>query len=180
MKTFLLFTALIFPLLIAGETVKKNTTHAPYYGPTEINNKTVEQLTIYGPAFIKNTQVKEKAILKGPVNAQGSTFNDIQVDGIAKFEDVKVNQLSVNGPLAAVNSTLNEITIASNELSLMGTNVNRLMVKTNHFTFGKQTVYLDKESKVEHLSFESGKGVVILEDAASSVTKLEGGELRRE
>ncbi|MBA2369235.1 MAG: hypothetical protein H0V82_09465 [Candidatus Protochlamydia sp.] len=157
---------------------KKAAQHSPYYGPTEINGKTMESLVVFGPAKINNSNITQTATLKGPVDAEHSTFNILHVDGIAKFHDVKANMFSINGPVIANDSKLDEISIASNELTLSNTAVNRLTVRINNYTPDKQTVYLEKGSKIGTLIFESKKGVVVMEDSTSKVEHLEGGSIR--
>jgi hypothetical protein len=160
-------------------STKKASQHSPYYGPTEINGKTMESLVIFGPATINNSTITQTATLKGPVDAAHSSFNILHVDGIAKFHDVKAKVFSINGPVIANDSTLDEVSIASNELTLSNTAVKKLTVLINNYTPEKQTVYLERGSKIETLIFDSKKGIVVLEDSSSKVEHLEGGVIKQ-
>ena len=164
---------------VMESATKKAPQHSPYYGPTEINGKTMESLVIFGPATINNSTITQTATLKGPVDAAHSSFKALHVDGIAKLHDIKVGVFSINGPVIANDSTLDEVSIATNELTLSNTAVQKLTVKINNYTPDKQTVYLEKGSKIGKLIFESKKGVVVIEDSTSKVEHLEGGVIKQ-
>lgn len=86
-----------------------------FYGPTELTDKTFDELTINGPADLKMVKTKSltvygpliyqdltvtgKASLKGPAKGEKSKFNTISIKGPFKGEKVIVGSLSAWGPV---------------------------------------------------------------------------------
>ncbi len=174
--------------LFADQTVENWSKHVPgtaenasvFYGPTQIKDKTMDDLTIYGPASISNTTINKMATVKGPLEVTKSTFSNIHIEGIAKFDDVKVTkELFINGPLYATNSTLEEVSIASSELKLSNTKVNKILVRKDALRINQQVVYLDKGTKIDSLTFEAKNGRVVFLDSTVSITNLEGGKIEK-
>lgn len=164
-------------ILVENETVSEKGTSV-HYGATSINNETIEDLTIFGPAFINNSKITKLATIKGPIEAKHSSFNNIIIHGVANFDDVQVNkEIFINGPLFAVNSTFEEISIASDDLSLSNSQVAKLFVRKNDNPKKLQKVFLENGTKIDSIVFESRTGQVIRSDASVIVTNLEGGEI---
>lgn len=148
-----------------------------FYGPTKIVNRTMTDLTIYGPANITGSTIGALATLKGPVEASHSSFNNLHIEGIAKLDEVQVaHELAINGPIFATHCTIDSILIASQELTLSNCRVNHLLVKKNSNP-GEQRVYLDKGTVIGTLMFESQNGRVVSGDATVVVKHLEGGKM---
>lgn len=161
-----------------GKDVPKDEMPGIYYGPTSIDNQNVENLTIYGPATIVNSKVTQSAIVKGPLEARGTSFNTLDVDGIVNLDDSKVNKdLSLNGPLYARKSTIENATIRSDLVALSDSKITKLVIKKSGRMTNGPRVFLEKGSKIDSLTFETNDGRVIYADDTVKVTNLEGGKI---
>jgi hypothetical protein len=149
-----------------------------HYGPTNISNESLEDLTIYGPGTINDSTISKVAMIKGPVKAKNSSFNKLTLDGIANFENVTVNDLDMAGPLFAQNSTVKNASVASVRIGLSNSKIAKLVVRRNERDDRPPEVYLEKGAKIDSLTFESKNGRVILADSSSSVKNLEGGKIQ--
>lgn len=85
-----------------------------FYGPTEISDKTFDELIINGPADLKaikaksltvhgpltydDLEVSGKTVVKGPTKGQKGKFNTLSVRGPFKSEKITIASLSVWGP----------------------------------------------------------------------------------
>lgn len=149
-----------------------------FYGPTKIIKKTMEDLTVYGPAYITSSNITATTTIKGPVDASHTTFKNLNIDGIAKLDDVKVTgQLVNNGPVFAYNSTIEKMSVQSLELTLSNTKVDRLFVRINNNYPVEQRIYIEKGSEVNSVIFESKQGRIVPGDATVSVKHIEGGKM---
>lgn len=158
-------------------THKNDEKKSVYYGPTNLSNRKSENLTIYGPAELNQMDISNKTLIKGPVEAKHSLFHDVQIDGIANFDNVKVAKITIHGPLYASNSQLTEASVTSTEAAFSQAKIGKLIMKKEHNDERQQRVYLEKGSKIDSLVFESPHGRVILVDSNSTVTNLQGGEI---
>lgn len=148
-----------------------------YYGPTNLNRQSFENLTIYGPADINECTVTQLADFKGPVKASKSTFQTVHVDGLAKLDRSTVlEEVFINGPLNAEDCKIHSISIASTGLSLTHCKVDRVLVRKNGNS-EPQRVYLGKETTVGAITFERGNGQVIMGDPTAVVNDVKGGSV---
>lgn len=149
-----------------------------HYGPTTIQNQSLHELSVFGPAKIFDTTVNNTTTVKGALDAKNSILNTVRVDGIADLENVKISgQIFINGPLYTRNSQIEEVSIASQELILSGTKVNKLIIRKNTRREIPQDVFLENGSQVNSIVFESKNGKVFFDDAGVSVNHIEGGEI---
>lgn len=146
-----------------------------HYGPTTIKNEKSENLTIFGPAKITSSDITGKVVLKGPVEAHDSVFNQVNITGIANLDGVKIKDLYMTGPLFANNSDFDNITITAYKIAFSNSRVKKLVVKNVKST--NEKVFLEKNSTIDSIVFENKDGVVVLQDKTSSVKNVEGGKV---
>src|SRR3989339_509102 len=48
-----------------------------YYGPTKISGQTLDDVTIYGPAALKNCKIKHQTKVQGPLKALDCVFHSL-------------------------------------------------------------------------------------------------------
>ena len=72
--------------------------------------------------------------------------------------------------------TIEICAIVSRELSLSHCTVQTLLVRKNGHK-KPQVVYLNKGTKIGHLTFETEGGRVIVQDSESTVSEIKGGQI---
>ncbi|MDP1835745.1 MAG: hypothetical protein Q8K75_07435 [Chlamydiales bacterium] len=153
---------------------KKKKGGSTRYGPTVINDETLENLTVFGPTTIIDSTITGTLSVKGPLEAENSKINNVDMDGVAEFDSCKVKTLSIRGPIFAKDSKFSVISVYSNKMSFSSSLVEDMTVKKNN-SRKPSTVILER-SKIHSLSFEEGNGRVVL-DGTSSVPDLHGGKI---
>lgn len=126
-----------------------------YYGPTNISNQHLEDVTIYGPATIANSTISGDATIKGALTSSNSNFNYVTVEGKAQLNGVTANKIVVI-PSSKPQTAL--MKAANNE---------------------QPTITLDQGSKIQAIAFKGESGVVIMSDTTSQAPHIENGQISK-
>jgi hypothetical protein len=106
-STFRLFKISIFSMAVFGWALTYAET---FFGPTELADKTFDELTINGPAELKLVKTKSLTV-HGPLS-----YDDLEVSGktslhgAAKGQKGKFNTVSTKGPFKAEKVSLHSLT----------------------------------------------------------------------
>lgn len=201
---FLISSTLIVPTSQAAQEPTSIATPAKeeqmqsdmYFGPTYLENKTLNNISIAGPAIFEGVTLTGNATLMGPVKMRDSKMNDLQVTGPFNASKVVVKKLTVNGPvrfervtvdgLATINGPLtaeesnfkNTLSIATDKMSLDHCMAENIEVRKNSKWFEKpQRVFLTNKTVVKgDIVFEAGNGVVVISKEATHKGKVIGGK----
>lgn len=93
---------------------------ATYYGPTDLNKQTVDEIVVHGPATLNQVQTKrlsvmgplefkdlkvtEKADVVGPIkNGQLGQFTQLKVTGPVQIKQAEIGSLQTIGPVQVDN-----------------------------------------------------------------------------
>lgn len=97
-----------------------------FYGPTNLENKSFEELTIHGPADLKRVRAKSLTVngplrfyeieisgtstLKGPTKGKKGSFQEITAHGPFKAEKIVISTLTVFGPVNLEDFSIQNVT----------------------------------------------------------------------
>jgi hypothetical protein len=156
-----------------------------FRGPTELNDKDFDDLTITGSANLKDIKAKtlkidgptkfhdlevtESANINGPVGgSEDGKFKNLTIQGPADMKDVIVEDFEVKGhttvmgPLSAKDGKFKDVTITSSEISLEHVSVNNILIKKGGDK--TETVIIGGDSEINgNITFESGAGIVMID-----------------
>ncbi|MBY0282284.1 MAG: hypothetical protein K2W94_09075 [Alphaproteobacteria bacterium] len=161
---------------IPGLASEKGTT---VFGPASYNNVTLATLEVMGPATIVDVKVEGQTNIQGPFDARDSKLNSLEVNGPVSLQGTTVTgQTIVNGPLSLdKKSTLEDLTIAANEMKIKDSIVNNITVRKGDDKSKKQVITLEGTSRVKgSIKFEQEGGQVVLRDASKVDGLITGGE----
>jgi hypothetical protein len=191
-------SALAFQSSYAAQesTTKAAQNSEKHFGPTFIENKRLDTLTVFGPATLEHITVTGGTDIMGPAKIKESTLSNIKISGpldarkinISSLEatgPVKLERVSVDGktkiygPLNAEESKFTDtITIATDKMTLDHTTAQNIEVQKNSNWLEKpQKVYLTNKTVVNgNISFEAGNGIVIVKKGATLKGEVKGGK----
>lgn len=183
---------------ISVDEEKSNRTKKVYQGPQKFRRKTIDyDIEVNGPTAIIEATVKNVTV-EGPLRAKASTLGVIEVDGPVAMEAVSFRggrvsgsanieststkkNFEVNGPFRAVSCKLGELRVSGPMTILEDTQVRGdIIVGKNEKNPGAiQVLVLQEETRIEgSITFESGKGVVKMEDSVKIKGEIIGGVVR--
>jgi hypothetical protein len=169
------------------------------YGPAILKEIQVMNLTVNGPANIKDLQaynikvngplefkyltVKNELKLNGPLEGRYTSIKKLAANGPIKLEDFTIEEEALcAGPVSLTNGTLSDLSVDGGEkFVLKDVTLNSLTINKDG-KFKVQKLYLKGSVTVNgNISFESGKGVIIIEkpNATSIVGNIEGAVVEK-
>ena len=156
---------------------KQNLKEASFMGPADLKEITAKSLSVMGPLHFNHLKVEKAAEIFGPVaNSEFGAFDSLAITGPFVAKNVTCSKLEVTGPvdvtdlqvsgattiigpLKAVKSTFQNITITSDQVTLVDSKTKDIVVEKNEDK--KQVLHLKGKTIVEgNITFESGKGIV--------------------
>jgi hypothetical protein len=170
------------------------------HGPADLKNVKADNITINGPADIKDIEAQEMDI-NGPLQ-----FENIKVKGLLKVNgpinassNANINGIRVNGPVKITNATISGKSEVSGPVTFQDTNLDELIVnggvKIKLKDSSVNNIIINKSVKDEaqklhlkgivtvkgNIKFESGKGIIIIDNATSSSIKgkIEGAVIQK-
>lgn len=149
-------------------------------GMQNYGKETVSKIRGDGLVKLNGTTVTETIIVNGNLTAKDATIEDLEVNGLAKLTNCKVNGSSkINGVILANNTKFNNITTSCERVIFNGCSINSIHVLEISGYKGSQTIELRNKTKVEDgITFDSGKGIII-KDSNSSPGDLVGGSVKK-
>lgn len=153
-------------------TVKNYSCGALRYGKEKIKN-----IFHNGSITLNGTSILETAQVNGRFDAQKARIAELDVNGSVAVDDCIIEgQAKVNGSVKALKSKFNSLlSVASEQVDIDSSVLHELKIRDVEGFKGTQVVKLHNGTKVlGPISFESGKGEVILYDT-SEVGEIIGG-----
>ncbi|ARN85220.1 hypothetical protein [Candidatus Nucleicultrix amoebiphila] len=168
------------------------------YGPRSYSHRSFDDLKIYGPATLENIIVKSNISVYGPLSGHKIQTKSLNVQGPLKIVDLKADTVEVNGPVSLtkalvtsdiiINGPLNAknsefkgtIDIATNKMRLIDSIGETILIRKNSKLHQKtQVVFLEGKTVIhKNISFEQGKGVVVLGKHVVLKGKVIGGKIK--
>lgn len=147
------------------------------YGCQKYGKETVDTIQANGTVSLEGTKVLGLVNVNGSLYAEESAINSFKVNGQLVLKHCSISQTSsVNGTLSADNTVfLNEISVASQKVTLSLCTLNSLVIREIVGFNGIQVIDLRNGTKVNGpITVESGNGEVWL-SSNSEVTGLVTG-----
>lgn len=161
---------------IPGLSSDKGTT---VFGPATYSNTTLPSLEVMGPTTLNDVKVEGQTLIQGPLDVRDSKLNTLEVNGPVSVQSTTVTgQTIINGPLAVdKKSTLEDLTIAANEMNIKDSTVNNITVRKGSDKSKKQVITLEGTTRIKgSIKFEQEGGQVIMRDTAKVDGMITGGE----
>ncbi|KAB8029881.1 hypothetical protein [Fluviispira multicolorata] len=175
MKAIFYFTS---PLLIIFIT-NANACNNNSLGTLNLYNKNVNCISNTGTVILNNVTVKSNTMIVGELTAQGSSINDLDVTGKVDFSrnTTVIGNINIVGELKASNTKFEKpISITSSIIELKdGTNTNNIYIRKNNGRNYDEFIYLTNSTVNGNITFESGKGKVVLDSRSKITGSLNGG-----
>lgn len=163
-------------------------------GPTQMSNQTISQnIEVNGPFRVKGITVDGYVVVNGPVEGEGLKTEELRVKGPVSVRDSAIERMDVMGPLEAdkltvedyikvdggvkiSSSTIERLEARSSRVEIKDSKINQLIIPATKD--GQQTVVLDGNTVIgDEISFESGKGVVVIKGAKVKHEGVRGGKI---
>lgn len=163
-------------------------------GPTQMANQTISQnIEVNGPFRVKGLTVDGYVVVNGPVEGEKLKTEELKVKGPVSLRDSTVERMDIMGPLEAdklivedyikvaggvkiSNSTVERLEARASRVEITDSNVNQLIIPATKDE--QQTVVLDGNTVIgDEISFESGKGVVLIKGAKVKHEGVRGGKI---
>ena len=181
---------------IEGQTYQ---TPVNIMGQAEIKNSKIDNsLNVFGKMDAKHTEIK-MLNLKGDGEFDDVNIGQANIDGKAEFEksviagDLNINgdadfekskmqgNLSLVGKLTADETSFLDLTVKGKEITLDNSAAQNIVIKQMDDPNQEQVLKLKGGTDVlGKITFESGKGVVILESKKVKINDVQGAQIRRE
>ncbi|MBS0656272.1 MAG: hypothetical protein JSR46_10880 [Verrucomicrobia bacterium] len=155
-------------------------TAVSHAGFAHYGKETVSSLSVNGSLTLDGTRIKGLLEVNGKLDAQDATIGSIDVNGSVHLANCQVSgKTAVNGFFSATSSQFqDEITVSSQKVALNDSTAPSIVVRQIKWLPGTQTVELSHNSKIAgNITFESGKGKVILSDGSIVSGSVIGGEV---
>lgn len=170
--------------------------NAMQFGQSSLKNAQLDSLHHSGQLRLDNVQFKGTLLVNGQLEATGSTFNDLTVNGNCALKDVKVSgPVNINGQIqikdSQFNNTLNAygyltankssfaktITVDGKTIDLNDSTIQDILVQAS---FDKvQTMNLENTQIAGNVLFESGQGVIKMDDKSHIAGKVTGARVEK-
>jgi hypothetical protein len=153
---------------------------ASNFGTQSFIDKKLITVTFNGTLQIKDSEVSESTQVNGTLTVENSELNALNVNGsISLDESVIKGAVTVNGTLEATKSRFqNTITAITKRLCLSGSTAVDVLIKNSS---DSEEIILSGGTKIAgSITFESGKGKVIIKDSSEVTGEVRGGVVVRE
>lgn len=147
------------------------------YGTKFFKNERVNFIEGNGFYQIEKTHVEESVCINGFLKADSATIKDLMVNGKTELTSCVINGTSkINGSLAARDSTFKgDIEVSSEKVTLIHCSLNSLKMGKFEGFKGSQRVELKNCQVIGNITFEAGKGEVILHNCQCNSEQIIGG-----
>lgn len=146
-------------------------------------NETLDSLHTNGRVTLVGTQVKGPVEVNGSLTTKGAVIGTLNSNGHTYLNNTKVAGLAdITGFFTAENSSFDgELDVKAHKITLKNCNTNAIHVKKVMWPFDSQVVELT-DGTVCHgnITFDSGKGHVILKSGSTLRGKVSNGELEKQ
>lgn len=167
------------------------------FGPAELVKVTADSITVNGTLAFDDLTVQKKLEVFGPTEGKNSNVGEITVAGPLQLEHCKVKSFNVAGPFRAkqlivenastfigpfevLDSQFQDLSITADKAAFANTQVKSIVMKKNNDP-REQVVSLSGTTVVTgDISFEAGKGKVIIAKPAKLQGKVNGGTLSQQ
>jgi hypothetical protein len=152
------------------------------FGPASYKDVTLSSLEVIGPASLVDVKVEGHTNIQGPLEARDSKLNNLEVNGPVALQGTTITgQTMINGPLLLdKKSTVEDISIATNDMTIKDSMVNNIFVRKTDDKSKKQLITLEGAAHVKGtIKFEQEGGQVIMRDSAKVDGLISGGESAR-
>lgn len=164
------------------------------FGPAELNKITADSLTVHGALAFDNLTAPKKLEVFGPTEGKNSNVGDITVAGPLQLDHCKVKSLNIAGPFRAkhltventssfigpfevLDSHFQDLSVTADKAAFANTQVKNIVMKKNNDP-KEQIISLSGTTVVSgDITFEAGKGQVMLDKTAKLQGKVKGGTL---
>lgn len=172
-----------FTLIVAALAFSPLSVHADdsSIGLIQHGNEKLESLSANGRITLNGTQVIGPLDVSGSLSAHDAHIGAVNVNGHAWFYNSTVDgKCEVGGLISAEKSTFKDtILVTSRKINFDDCNVNSILVRKIWWPFSSQVVELTNSVCKGDITFESGKGRVILLDGSQVQGKVIGGEIKK-
>jgi predicted acyltransferase (DUF342 family) len=143
----------------------------------EASSKAYGDLTIKGSVFLKQANLDVLKV-EGPVETTGFSANYLEVNGSLIGSKIKMNgDAVINGYIKARESNFKDVKVYSDTVEFQKSKIKTLLIKNT--SKPEEKVILDDYSTVTgDITFDSGKGVVILQNGSKVLGKINGGYIK--
>lgn len=168
-----------------------------YFGPTYLENKKLDSISIAGPASLEGVTVRDTTSVMGPAKMRDSNLNTLSISGPLNARKVTLKTLTANGPVrfervtvdgkVTINGSLNaeesnfkdSISIAADKIIFDHSMAENIQVRKNSSWLEKpQRVILTNKTIVKgDITFEAGNGIVVLSKGAALKGEVKGGKI---
>lgn len=167
------------------------------FGNAVLSSAEFKDLHHSGNLQLNNVKVAHSLIVNGKLNAKESILHELTINGDSKLKDVTLSgPTSINGHLEAQDSKFNGPVTIHGHLSAKGSSFKEpIKVRSTNTNFENSTLhditieksrsgekeYLNLEgTKIEgNVKFESGTGIVRLDDKSSITGKVTGATVEK-
>lgn len=169
--------------LALGQASLAGTQTESVSGLVHHGNETIDALHTNGRVTLVGTKVTGLAEVNGSLTTKGAVIGSLNANGHTYLNNTKVMGLAdITGFFTAENSSFDgELDVKAHKITLKNCTTNAIYVKKVMWPFDSQVVeLLDGTVCNGNISFESGKGHVIVKAGSTLKGKVANGELEKQ
>jgi len=181
-----LLALLIVVLLVFGYTAWQNSSgngKSASSGIVHYGSETLTTLNSTGFVTLDGTFVRKELTVHGSLSAEKAQINNMTVQGRASLTDSVISgQSSVYGFLRAKGTSFRgPIEFSGHGVTFEDSNLDAIVVKKPFWAFLQQTIELSGKTICKGtITFESGKGKVIVSGKSQMLGSVQGGEVEKQ
>jgi len=184
-------------LMTSGLLVLSTLEAGNYYGPTDLKEKSEDNISIFGPADLTKVKTDNLSVSgpldfsylevtntltnKGPVDGDHGKFGKVEVRGPVDFSYVIVSgDTSIFGVLDASDSQFKAIKFTGEEIHLDNVTADSIYFGINDSKRAEKLTLKGNTVINGDITFDSGKGTVLVEDSSVQIKgKVKGGTVTK-
>lgn len=177
-----LFLILLAGFLYLGNAKKEEPAKNISSGIVSYSKQNLDSLRTNGFVTLEQCDIKQQLEVNGSLKAIYSKIGSLQTNGYANLLDCTIRSSSqINGFLNAIHTTFSgPLNVASQGVELQNCTTHSIVIQDASWVIGSQTLELKGKTKVMgSITFESGKGIVIVSPESSIKGQVLGGQIKK-